>query len=61
LFHPARHRADAKGAGNIHVSGRPYDRLHLWSMADYFEGRWPLLPVMTDPYSGRPLSQRELF
>ena len=58
---PARHRADAKGAGNIHVAGRPYDRLHLWSMADYFDSRWPPLPVMTDPYSGRPLNQRELF
>ena len=34
---PARPRADAKTAGRVHVAGQPYDRLHLWSMADYFE------------------------
>ena len=54
-------RADAKAAGRVHVSGQPYDRMHLWSMADYFDGRWPMLPVMTDPYSGRPLNQPGLF
>ena len=58
---PPRPRADAKTAGRVHVGGQPYDRLHLWSMADYFEGRWPMLPVMTDPYSGRPLDQPGLF
>ena len=51
---PAPRRADAKLAGRIHVGGHPYDRLHLWSMADYFEDRRPALPIMTDPYSGRP-------
>ncbi len=58
---PPAHRADAKRAGLLHVGGAPYDRLHLWSIADYFTDRWPLLPTMTDPYSGRPLAQRELF
>ena len=58
---PARSRADAKTAGRVHVAGHAYDRLHLWSMADYFDGRWPTLPVMTDPYSGRPLNQPGLF
>ena len=58
---PPKPRADAKAAGRVHVSGQPYDRLHLWSMADYFDGRWPLLPVMTDPYSGRPINQPGLF
>ena len=58
---PPKPRADAKAAGRVHVSGQPYDRLHLWSMADYFDGRWPVLPVMTDPYSGRPINQPGLF
>lgn len=58
---PARRRADAKQAGRVHVSGRPYDRLHLWSMADYFDRRYPALPIMNDPYSGRPLNQHTLF
>ena len=58
---PARSRADAKTAGRVHVSGHPYDRLHLWSMAEYFDGRRPVLPVMTDPYTGKALDQPELF
>ena len=58
---PPRHRADAKTAGQLHVSGQPYDRVHLWSIADYFDRRWPVLPIMTDPYTGQPLAQRELF
>ena len=58
---PAKSRADAKTAGRVHVAGQPYDRLQLWSMADYFEDRWPVLPVMTDPYSGRPINQPGLF
>lgn len=58
---PPQPRAAAKAAGRVHVAGQPYDRLHLWSMADYFEDRWPVLPVMTDPYSGRPINQPGLF
>ena len=55
---PARHRADAKLAGRIHVQGQPYDRLHLWSIAEYFPDlRTPFLPVMTDPYTGRSMAQ----
>ena len=58
---PARWRADAKAEGVVHVSGHPFDRLNLWSIADYFDERLPTLPVMTDPYSGRPLEQQRLF
>ena len=58
---PPKDRGDVKTAGQVHVAGQPYDRLHLWSMAEYFDQRWPVLPVMTDPYSGRPLDQPGLF
>ena len=58
---PPAPRAEAKTAGRLHVAGEPYDRLHLWSIADCFERRWPLLPVMADPYSGRPMDQPGLF
>ena len=34
---PAKHRADAKSAGRVHVAGQAYDRLQLWSMVDYFD------------------------
>ena len=49
----AHPRADLKSADLAHVAGQPYDGLHLWSMANYFESRWP---VMTDPYSVQPLN-----
>ena len=56
---PARHRADAKTAGVVHVSGQSFDRLHLWSMAEYFDRRYPTLPIMTDPYSGKPIELQQ--
>ena len=55
---PRNHHASAKTAGLVHVSGAPYDRLNLWSIADYFDQRYPLLPNMTDPYSGKPIDQQ---
>ena len=58
---PPKHRADVKMDGVVHVGGRPFDRVNLWSVAEYFDERYPLLPVMTDPYSGRPLNQHTLF
>ena len=58
---PAKHRGDAKSAGRVHVAGQAYDRLQLWSMAEYFDQRIPTLPVLTDPYTGKALNQRELF
>ena len=57
--------ADARAAvaneGTVHVSGYEYRRMQLWSMSDYFQGRLPSLPIMTDPYSGRPLLGNRLF
>lgn len=53
-------RADA-WLGNIHVSGIKYDRMNLWSIADYFDKRRPPLPPMNNPYTGKPLAQGALF
>ena len=47
--------------GNIHVSGVQYDRMNLWSIHDYFEERYPRLPPMNNPYTGKPLAQGALF
>ena len=58
---PAKHRADVKREGRVHVAGQPYDRLQLWSIAEYFDERLPRFPVLTDPYTGRPLNQSSLF
>ena len=47
--------------GKIHINGYPYPRMQLWSINDYFENRSPNLPIMNDPYTGKPLEQSSLF
>ena len=53
-------RSEAAAVGKIRVGGRDFRRMRLWPISDYFEGRLPPLPTMTDPYSGRPIP-RSLF
>ena len=50
-------RAGVASEGKIRVAGIPLDRLHLRSVSDYSEKRWPVLQTATDSYSGRPLDQ----
>ena len=45
----------------IHVGGYPYLRFNRWSIADYFDERTPSLPMMSNPYTGKPMSQEQLF
>ena len=47
--------------GRISVSGYKYPRMQLWPISDYFDRRMPRLPVMNDPYSGKPMAQGTLF
>lgn len=54
-------RSDAAGLGKITVSGEPYRRMNLWSIADHFDDRRPHLPQMNDPYTGKPTLQPALF
>ena len=55
-------RTEAAMFGRIQVSGYPYKRMNLWSIGDYFGDRGlPRLPIMNDPYTGKPMRQRELF
>ena len=36
--------------------------MNLWSISDYFGDRGlPRLPIMNDPFTGKPMSQGELF
>ena len=48
-------------AGKITVQGYPYPRMQIWPIRDYFEQRLPNLPIMNDPYSGKPMAQGTLF
>ena len=54
-------RMEVANAGKISVSGYPYPRMQLWPISDYFDQRMPTLPVMNDPYSGKPMAQGRLF
>ena len=56
---PAARQATAN-AGKISVPGCEYRRLQLWPISDYFDRRMPSMPVMTDPYFGKPLGQLTL-
>lgn len=51
-------RSETAGMGHIRIDGMAYPRLQRWSMADYFDDRSPLLPLMADPYTGKPLQAR---
>ena len=56
------HKARADSwMGNIHVSGHKYERMNLWSIADYFDDRPPPLPPMNNPYTGKAMTQESLF
>ena len=54
-------RVGAAGMGKITVSGEPYRRMNLWSIADHFDDRRPHLPQMNNPYTGKPMLQGSLF
>ena len=54
-------RREARALGEIAVHATRYPRMQLWSIADYFDGRMPQLPPMTDPHTGAPLRQLDLF
>ena len=48
-------RAEARAKGTISVGASAFPRVQLWSISDFFEGRWPNLPTLTDPYTGKPV------
>ena len=54
-------RQAVAGVGKVRVHGQEYRRMQLWSIQDYFEDRWPRMPVMMNPYTGRQLNERSLF
>ena len=51
----AQARAEARAMGTLHVGASTYPRVQLWSIEDFFDGRSPSLPTLTDPNTGRPI------
>lgn len=54
-------KAEVAGFGKISVAGYPYPRMQIWPVAHYFDQRLPSMPIMNDPYSGKPMTQGLLF
>ena len=52
--------AEARAKGEIIVGASSYPRVQVWSIADYFDGRFPQLPTLADPYTGKPVEPRIL-
>ena len=52
--------AEARAKGEIIVGASRYPRVQVWSIADYFDGRFPQLPTLADPYTGKPVEPRIL-
>ena len=51
-------RTEIAGMDTIRVGGMAYPRMQRWSMADYFDRLPPVLPLMADPYTGKPMQMR---
>ena len=51
-------RAESGDMGGVQIAGMRYPRLQRWSIADYFDERPPRLPIMANPYTGKPMQAR---
>ena len=54
-------RREAAAMGEVMIGAARYPRMQLWSVRQYFDGRMPPLPPMTDPFTGGPMAQPELL
>ena len=54
-------RAETARTRTVTVGAEQYRRCQIWPIADYFDNRRPHLPTMTDPYTGKPIVQADMF
>ena len=47
--------SEARDLGHIQIESSRFPRVQFWSIQDYFAGIRPEIPVLSDPYTGRPL------
>lgn len=50
-------RADAASKGAYRIGAQEYPAVQLWSIQDYFDNRFPALPTMADPFTGKEVTQ----
>jgi DNA modification methylase len=53
-------RREAKEAGYLEMGANRYPKTQLWSIEEYFQDRFPSLPPLADPYTGKAM-QMELY
>lgn len=51
-------RVEPTSLGKLKVAGNEFRRMNLWSIEEYFDGRFPRMPMMNDPYSGKPMLRK---
>ena len=54
-------RPEAAAMGEIRIQATRYPRMQLWPIGDYFEDRFPAIPPMCDPMTGKPMTQFDLI
>ena len=57
-LHPVRSpsaKREASAAGYLELGVSRYPKAQFWSIADYFQNRYPTLPPLADPYTGKPM------
>ncbi|MCY3851966.1 MAG: site-specific DNA-methyltransferase [Gammaproteobacteria bacterium] len=47
--------------GRFEIGANNYPRVQFWSIEEYFDGRFPNLPPMLNPYTGKPMAQIHLI
>ena len=52
-------KQEVQQVGHLPMGAARYPKAQLWSVEDYFDDRLPLLPPLTDPYTGKEMRQYE--
>ena len=52
-------RKEVANTEKIRIGANEYRRIQLCSISDFFENRMPDMPIMNDPYTGKPIPQAD--
>ena len=56
-----RRAPEFESMGRFEMESKDYPRLQFWSIEEYFDNRFPDLPPMLNPYTGKPMLQPPLI
>ena len=48
-------KREVAAAGSVKFGAQSYPRVQLWTVEDYFSGRFPSLPPLADPFTGKAM------